>query len=114
MLTLRVVCRMAIVTEEVAGESLLYYLDDHGALSEQQAAAVVADVAEALSYSHSMGIAHRDIKPANVLCCRRHEPAPCKVCLRPADVHRIQGRSAPSTSPLQGLCSGYDGFLGNF
>lgn len=72
-------CRMAIVTEEVHGESLLYYLEEHGVLSEQQAAAVVLDVAEALFYSHSLGIAHRDIKPANVLCCRRHEPAPCKV-----------------------------------
>jgi serine/threonine protein kinase len=104
---------MAIVTEEVAGESLLYYLDDHGALSEQQAAAVVADVAEALSYSHSMGIAHRDIKPANVLCCRRHEPAPCKVCLRRmCIVYKGEVHQAPA--PCKGCAVDMIVCLGNF
>lgn len=73
-------CRMAIVTEEVAGESLLYYLDEHGVLSEAAARDVVRDIALALQFSHSLGIAHRDIKPANILCCRVGAPAPCKVC----------------------------------
>lgn len=70
---------MAIVTEELAGESLLYYLDDHKYLSENVASQVISDVAKALEYSHAMGIAHRDIKPANILCVNKDCPAPCKV-----------------------------------
>jgi formylglycine-generating enzyme required for sulfatase activity len=51
----------------VAGESLRERLDRDGALPEDQALAIAADVASALSHAHERGIIHRDIKPANVL-----------------------------------------------
>src|SRR5262249_35038794 len=36
-------------------------------LSPREAAALAAELAEALDYAHSMGAVHRDVKPANVL-----------------------------------------------
>jgi Protein kinase domain len=51
----------------IEGESLERRLKNHGPLSEDEAAKIVAEVADALSYAHEKRVVHRDIKPANIL-----------------------------------------------
>jgi TOMM system kinase/cyclase fusion protein len=55
------------VYEYVDGITLKEQLDNHGALSAVDAAAVMACVLDALSHAHAKGVIHRDIKPANIM-----------------------------------------------
>jgi eukaryotic-like serine/threonine-protein kinase len=55
-----------LVSDFVAGTSLCDLLAVRR-LSQRESAALVAKVAEALSYAHAMGAIHRDIKPANIM-----------------------------------------------
>ena len=57
----------ALVMELVDGESLAARIAREGPLPPAEAAAVVADVAEALFHAHQRGVIHRDVKPGNVL-----------------------------------------------
>ena len=45
-----------------------------GPLSPQEAAEIMAKVAEAIDYAHGKGVIHRDIKPANILIDPNGEP----------------------------------------
>ena len=49
----------------IEGRSLDERLDE-GPLAPGDAAAVAAELAEALAYAHALGVVHRDVKPANV------------------------------------------------
>ena len=57
----------------VDGKSLLEPLKD-GPLAANEAAAIMAKVAEAIDYAHSKGVIHRDIKPANILIDSKGDP----------------------------------------
>ncbi len=64
----------ALVMELVDGESLAARLERSGPMPEREAAAIVADLAEALFHAHQQGVIHRDLKPGNVLLDRVGRP----------------------------------------
>jgi WD40 repeat protein len=60
-----------LVAEFVTGQSLADVLKSSRP-SVRESAEIIAQVAEALHYAHSLGVVHRDIKPSNIMLC---EPA---------------------------------------
>src|SRR5687767_12148522 len=56
-----------IAMEYVEGSNLKEVLSQGRALSFEQIADIVAQVAEALDFAHAKGIVHRDVKPANII-----------------------------------------------
>jgi anti-anti-sigma factor len=62
-----------IVYEYIEGTSLKERLKQ-GLPSLEEAASIVAQVAEALHYAHLQRLIHRDIKPANILLDRQGKP----------------------------------------
>lgn len=56
-----------IVMEFVEGQSLKEYIKSKGVLEVQEAAAIMIQILDGLSYAHEHGIVHRDIKPHNIL-----------------------------------------------
>eukprot|EP00092_Neocalanus_flemingeri_P035212 GFUD01038316.1.p1 GENE.GFUD01038316.1~~GFUD01038316.1.p1 ORF type:complete len:495 (-),score=100.33 GFUD01038316.1:202-1686(-) len=69
-----------LIFEKVSGGQLLDHIRERKFFSEQEAAASIADVASALEFLHSKGIAHRDLKPENVLCVFHDKLTPVKLC----------------------------------
>ena len=56
-----------IVMEFVEGRSLKDYIKLRGALDAQEAATIMIQILDGISYAHEHGIVHRDIKPHNIL-----------------------------------------------
>lgn len=63
-----------LVMEYVPGVSLAQRIREHGPLDHATAAAVMAQVADALVAAHAAGITHRDVKPSNVLLTEDDTP----------------------------------------
>ncbi len=56
-----------IVMELVQGETLRDIVRREGPMDPRRAASILADVCDALDFSHQQGIIHRDVKPANIM-----------------------------------------------
>lgn len=56
-----------IVMELVKGHTLRQVLQSDAEISQDEAVEIVAEILEALEYSHAQGIIHRDIKPGNIM-----------------------------------------------
>src|SRR3954469_3672286 len=61
-----------LVMRYVPGTDLHALLRRKGRLAPQDAARIVAQVADALDAAHAAGLVHRDVKPANVLIAGEH------------------------------------------
>lgn len=69
-----------LVFEKLHGGPLLEHIQRRRNLTEAEASEIVRNLAEALSFLHSRGIAHRDLKPDNVLCVSQTETQNVKLC----------------------------------
>merc|ERR1711910_104166 len=72
--------RFYLIFEKVSGGQLLDHIQRRKFFTEQEAAYIITDVASALEFLHSKGIAHRDLKPENVLCVYNDRLTPVKLC----------------------------------
>jgi serine/threonine protein kinase/formylglycine-generating enzyme required for sulfatase activity len=66
-------CPCYIVAKFIAGSTLARRVRDN-LLSVEEAAELVATIAEALQHAHCQGLVHRDIKPGNILLDTSNRP----------------------------------------
>jgi tRNA A-37 threonylcarbamoyl transferase component Bud32 len=90
-----------VVFEKMEGGPLLNHIERRGHLTEREASLIVKDIATALNFLHSKGMAHRDLKPENILCQYSDSVIPVKICdFDLGSSIKINSRSAtPVTTP---------------
>ncbi|XP_064186726.1 MAP kinase-interacting serine/threonine-protein kinase 1 [Anguilla rostrata] len=69
-----------LVFEKLRGGSILSHIQSRKHFDELEASRVVRDIAKALNFLHTKGIAHRDLKPENILCEFADRVSPVKIC----------------------------------
>ncbi|XP_056211348.1 MAP kinase-interacting serine/threonine-protein kinase 1 isoform X7 [Falco biarmicus] len=72
--------RYYLVFEKLRGGSILAHIQKRKHFNEREASKVVRDIACALDFLHTKGIAHRDLKPENILCESPEKVSPVKIC----------------------------------
>ncbi|KAM4721355.1 MAP kinase-interacting serine/threonine-protein kinase 1 [Rhinophrynus dorsalis] len=72
--------RFYLVFEKLRGGSILSHIQRRKHFNEREASKVVKDIASALDFLHTKGIAHRDLKPENILCEFKDKVSPVKIC----------------------------------
>lgn len=72
--------RFYLVFEKLRGGSILSHIQRRKHFDEREASTVVRDIASALNFLHTKGIAHRDLKPENILCECKDKVSPVKIC----------------------------------
>uniref|UniRef100_H3CMC2 non-specific serine/threonine protein kinase n=1 Tax=Tetraodon nigroviridis TaxID=99883 RepID=H3CMC2_TETNG len=69
-----------LVFEKLCGGSILTHIQNRRHFDELEASKVVKDIAQALHFLHTKGIAHRDLKLENILCEHTDQVSPVKIC----------------------------------
>ncbi|XP_044055439.1 MAP kinase-interacting serine/threonine-protein kinase 1 isoform X3 [Siniperca chuatsi] len=69
-----------LVFEKLRGGSILTHIQNRKHFDELEASKVVRDIAQALDFLHTKGIAHRDLKLENILCEYTDQVSPVKIC----------------------------------
>ncbi|KAM3914782.1 MAP kinase-interacting serine/threonine-protein kinase 1 isoform 1-T1 [Leptodactylus fuscus] len=92
--------RFYLVFEKLRGGSILSHIQRRKHFDEREASMVVRDIASALDFLHTKGIAHRDLKPENILCECEDKVSPVKICdFDLGSGVKLNSASTPITTP---------------